>query len=65
MFFQLKTEMDKNGISIEAMAQTIGKSPDWLEEALTGKIEMPTEVAALIKEKFFPGATFDYLFYED
>ena len=62
MFANLKTEMDKHGITKDDIARAVGKESLWLEKALQEKISLPVDAAVIIKETFFPAVSYEYLF---
>jgi len=62
MFPNLKAEIARAGFTYEDIAKKIGKTREWLENRLSGKCNLPIDVAFQIKEKCFPSIDFVYLF---
>ena len=62
MFFNLKAEMNRHGITTNDIAQAVGKDTCWVEKVLHDKVSLPTDTAIAIKKTFFPDVSYEYLF---
>ena len=63
----LAAEMARNGIDYgslyDGVSGQIGKSRDTVANWVTGRAgELPTKVAFIIRDEYFPNLTVDYLF---
>ena len=62
MFPNLKAEMARYGLTYAKVAEAIGRTPNWVDTRLRGKASINIEEARLIRNTFFPGMDYDYLF---
>lgn len=62
MFPNWKAEMVRHGITCNDIGAFINKSPDWVENRLQGKATLSIDMAIQIRNQFFPGLSYDYLF---
>ncbi|MDR2006150.1 MAG: hypothetical protein LBP78_02760 [Acidaminococcales bacterium] len=62
MFPNLKAEMDRLTLTTEDLARVLKKEPAWVEKLLRGKAALPVSLAIVIKKKFFPYCSYEYLF---
>ena len=54
--------MVRNGVSVMAIANEIGKTDRTVRDKLSGKCEFYITEAMAIKTRFFPDMSFEYLF---
>lgn len=62
MLANLKTEMEKNRLSIDAIAQTLNLHRNTISSKLSGETVFSIEEAFSIKNLLFPYADLQYLF---
>lgn len=58
----LAAEMARNGITERDIAEVAEKSPDTIRNWMRGKGEIPIGKALIIRERFFPQSTIEYLY---
>lgn len=63
MYENLKAEMAKKGISIDALARLLGVHRNTVQNKLSGECEFTIGEAQLISETMFPEFTIKYLFH--
>lgn len=63
MFDNLKTEMLRGGIKQYEMARVLHVSTKTVTNKMTGKSEFTRKEMFIIKKKYFPNCSIDYLFY--
>ena len=63
MYDNLKAEMGKKGISIDAMARLLGVHRNTIQNKLEGESEFTIGQAEIISETMFPEFTIKYLFH--
>lgn len=62
MYPNLKTEMARFNISYTDIAILLGRSKSWVDLRISGNGSLSIFDAILIKNKFFPDLTCEYLF---
>jgi hypothetical protein len=65
MFPSLKAEMARYGIKTKDIIQLLGISDKTAQHKLSGKSHFTSVEMKKIRDRFFPGMTIDYLFYDD
>lgn len=65
MLPNLRAEMARAGISQKELADTIGRSLNWVESRLQDKATFPVADAILVKKTYFPELSIEYLFAEE
>lgn len=58
----LKAEMSRKGILVKDIAETLGKSADWIDWRMRGKTALSVADAMIIKNTYFKEIPFEYLF---
>ena len=62
MFPNLKAEMARRGITQKMIAELLGKSESWVDNALRGKSNLPLIDGVKIKNEFFKEVDIEILF---
>lgn len=58
----LKAEMARRSISILDIAKEIGRTDRSVREKISGRTQFSMPEAAMVRDKFFPGYSLEYLF---
>ncbi len=58
----LRAEMARTGLKQKDIAELLDRSVDWVDSRLRGKNAIPVVDALKIKNTFFKGINFEYLF---
>ncbi len=64
MLCNLRAEMARRNISNNDLAMTIGKTDRSIRDKIRGLYEFSLPEAALIRNRYFPGMSLEYLFAE-
>lgn len=64
-YSNLKAEMGRNDVTIEEIAKGLGIHRNSASNKINGPSSFSIEEAILVREKFFPDKTLDYLFKTD
>lgn len=62
MLCNLKAEMARRSISILDIAKEIGRTDRSVREKISGRTQFSMPEAAMVRDKFFPGYSLEYLF---
>lgn len=62
MLLNLKTEMERNGYSINVLANALGIHKNSMTNKILGKTPLSFEEAQSLRDKLFPYADLQYLF---
>ena len=57
----LTAEMARHGITQADVAEAVGKRPETVSRWMTGKTRIPIEKMFIIRDRFFPTLSIDYL----
>ena len=62
MLCNLKAEMARRSISILDIAKEVGRTDRSVREKISGRTQFSMPEAAMVRDKFFPGYSLEYLF---
>ena len=61
----LKAEMQRNGLTVWDIVETIGCSEKTARNKITGETDFTYPEAEKVRNRLFPGLRMEYLFYPD